>query len=681
MKKKQGLTALSAVLVLFSLLSMVAFAADPSFGNVQFQNLWVQADRLVGSPGVTRPYTWGPSIPAAPNAVSEPYAESPGGQRVVQYFDKARMELNNPATGLVTAGLIVRDLVAGLRQDGDNTFTNLPPSQTQVAGDAVSINPNAPVYASFKNAVTLGNADANSKTSAVGSTITQFIDKAGTVTTITPPESLTVGAYQAETGHNIAKVFEDFKNQRGAVTDPLTGTTIQNQLIYTDNPTARVFGYAISEPFWVNTKIAGVERTVLVQLFQRRVLTYNPALPAGSRVEMGNVGQHYYQWRYVENAGGGTTPPPTPTAPLDYTQYRASYLKTGNIPLGGTGNSLSYSTGGAVIASSPVYDSDKQWAFIGTNGGGVVAVNISNFTNPVQAWRFQPTGVNFNSPLELYNGVIYVGGADGKVYAIKESDGTAAWTSPYAVPGSAKASPLAVDTDTIYFTAADGKLYAITLANATPKWQIQPSGVNLLSTFAPVVASDGRIYVVGNDNKVYAYNKDGSPVVSSSWTATALDDTVLNRPSYANGRLYVATNAGSLYALNSNGTIQSQKTFAGADPIYTSPAIVTVGSNTLVFVGTDGGKVYGLDATNVNSTPLWTFNVPAAAKVQSSVAVVNGFVYFGAQDSKVYKVEASNAANSTTLVSASAAFNTNAPIVNKGYLIIGGSDGPLYVVK
>jgi len=30
------------------------------------------------------------------------------------------------------------------------------------------------------------------------------------------------------------------------------------------------------------------------------VLTYNPAL-SGLKVEMGNLGQHYYKWRYIEN--------------------------------------------------------------------------------------------------------------------------------------------------------------------------------------------------------------------------------------------------------------------------------------------------------------------------------------------------------------------------------------------
>jgi hypothetical protein len=311
---KMLIPALAILAVLFPAL---AHAADPDFGGVsQFRERWVAQDGLVGAAGINRPYTWGPNVPGAPATLAENYADSPGGTRRVLYLDKARMEINNPATGFVTTGLAVKELVSGRRQDGDNVFTTLAPSQTQVAGDPVASNPNTPVYASFQNLVTLGNTDGNSKPNAVGQLINQFVAKNGTVSIITPPENITLGAYQTQTGHNIAAPFEVFKNQRGPVTDPATGATLDNQPIYTNDPTSNVFGLAISEPYWVNTKIAGLDQTVLVQLFERRVLTYNPSLPS-NKVEMGNLGQHYYQWRYVESVGTPATTPPTnpPTVP------------------------------------------------------------------------------------------------------------------------------------------------------------------------------------------------------------------------------------------------------------------------------------------------------------------------------------------------------------------------------
>jgi hypothetical protein len=62
-----------------------------------------------------------------------------------------------------------------------------------------------------------------------------------------------------------------------------------------------VVGYPLSEPFWVRAWVGNAQRDVLVQPFERRVLTYLPDNPAGWQVQMGNIGQHYYQWRYNQS--------------------------------------------------------------------------------------------------------------------------------------------------------------------------------------------------------------------------------------------------------------------------------------------------------------------------------------------------------------------------------------------
>ncbi len=47
---------------------------------------------------------------------------------------------------------------------------------------------------------------------------------------------------------------------------------------------------------------------VLIQAYQRRILTYVPDALASFKVQMGNVGQHYYTWRY-----NNTSPPAVPS--------------------------------------------------------------------------------------------------------------------------------------------------------------------------------------------------------------------------------------------------------------------------------------------------------------------------------------------------------------------------------
>jgi hypothetical protein len=89
----------------------------------------------------------------------------------------------------------------------------------------------------------------------------------------------TIEIYDAVSGHNVPRAFWSYMRAQPA------------DWLY-------LFERPISEAYWTHTKIGGVEQWVLVQLFERRTLTYTPANAPAWQVEMGNVGQHYYLWRY-----------------------------------------------------------------------------------------------------------------------------------------------------------------------------------------------------------------------------------------------------------------------------------------------------------------------------------------------------------------------------------------------
>ena len=63
------------------------------FADPAFQSTWERTDKFVADGLVQRGYFWGPQ----PGAIkTEQYAQGQGGARLVQYFDKSRMEINNP---------------------------------------------------------------------------------------------------------------------------------------------------------------------------------------------------------------------------------------------------------------------------------------------------------------------------------------------------------------------------------------------------------------------------------------------------------------------------------------------------------------------------------------------------------------------------------------------------------
>ena len=67
--------------------------APPAQVTEAFLRVWSRADWPVALKLATRSWTWGPRPLDMRN---EPFAQAPGGQRTVQYFDKARMEVTNP---------------------------------------------------------------------------------------------------------------------------------------------------------------------------------------------------------------------------------------------------------------------------------------------------------------------------------------------------------------------------------------------------------------------------------------------------------------------------------------------------------------------------------------------------------------------------------------------------------
>lgn len=64
---------------------------------------------------------------------------------------------------------------------------------------------------------------------------------------------------------------------------------------FQDEVSLLAIGTAKSEPFFANVKVAGQMLRVIVQLFERRILTYIADNPPALQVERGNIGVHYYR--------------------------------------------------------------------------------------------------------------------------------------------------------------------------------------------------------------------------------------------------------------------------------------------------------------------------------------------------------------------------------------------------
>ena len=272
----------------------VAAAKAPDFSNSLFQANWNRTDKPIADSKTSRSWYWGP----APQTVGfmENYADSPNGKREVQYFDKARMEVNDPSKSTITNGLLVVEMITGRRQDGDKLFTGVNPAAIPIAGDA---NNAWPTYAGLAGvylkpgSLKIGDAENISWNPTGKAQMDAYKDDPATKIAV------------QQNGLGIPAGFWEFLNRKGSVytNGGYSDATISDWLFST--------GLPITEAYWTKVKVGGVEKDVLFQAFERRTLTYTPSNPADYRVEMGNVGMHYVTWRYPKGAPTVSDVPPT----------------------------------------------------------------------------------------------------------------------------------------------------------------------------------------------------------------------------------------------------------------------------------------------------------------------------------------------------------------------------------
>ncbi|HET9494329.1 MAG TPA: cellulase family glycosylhydrolase, partial [Chloroflexia bacterium] len=261
--------------------------APAAFASPLFEGLWARTDGPVASGAAQRSWLWGPS-PGATR--TEQFASGGRRERLVQYFDKARMEVNAAVTDerspwRVTTGLLVSEMVEGRAQVGDNRYRTLAPAQQTVAGDpGVAQNPR---YVDFEDVV------GGEQPDRTGLPITTGLPGHRPLAN-KAPAGVIAAKYIPETARNIPGVLWEYLN--GIEREYAAGAPDGAE------PLSWVYlmGYPITEAYWFDLRIGGKTYPALIQLYQRRVLTYVPAFTEVWRVQMGNVGQDYYQWRYTQ---------------------------------------------------------------------------------------------------------------------------------------------------------------------------------------------------------------------------------------------------------------------------------------------------------------------------------------------------------------------------------------------
>lgn len=299
-----GWTLMAAWMMMFPLLGIFSTVETAQAAALQLDpnmdKTWKRTDLFVAQGTQPRSWLWGPtafSIIAEEYDGSPASGEIPNNRRLVAYYDKSRMEINNPngdrnSKYFVTNGLLVKELISGRRAFGDTRTVAYLSANVPVAGDGTG-NEFSPTYASLQGVASL-RLDQNRASNRTGQLVTSYLERDKG-----PSEDLRFNSYNVTNvqydntfGHNVPKVFWDFMNSTGKVLE--NGQTVDGPVVDWLFST----GYPIMEAYWTKTTVGGQSKDVLLQCFERRCLTYTPSNSSAFQIEMGNVGRHYYEWRY-----------------------------------------------------------------------------------------------------------------------------------------------------------------------------------------------------------------------------------------------------------------------------------------------------------------------------------------------------------------------------------------------
>lgn len=148
------------------------------------------------------------------------------------------------------------------------------------------------------------------------------------------------------------------------------------------------------------------------------------------------------------------------------------------------------------VKSSPTisYKNGKAFIYIGSSSGRFYKFEVVTKRKGLKLkkkWSFKAGAEVYSSPV-FFNGRVYFGSLDGKMYALNEN-GKLAWT--YDTHSTISSSPLITKDEVLVFGAKNAKLYALNAKLGERIWSYKTSNSNIKSNLdaSPVMRNDGLI--------------------------------------------------------------------------------------------------------------------------------------------------------------------------------------------
>ena len=277
-----------------------------------------------------------------------------------------------------------------------------------------------------------------------------------------------------------------------------------------------------------------------------------------------------------------------------------------------------------------------------------------------------PWDFYMSSPV-VADGHVYFGSGDQNVYALNAQTGALEWK--FATNDTVHGSPAIVD-HVIYIGSWDSNLYALDAATGKEKWRFKagedPDKFNQVGFQSSPTVVDGIVYIGCRDSHVYAID---AATGQKKWEYSTGIYWVSNTPAVVNGVVYVGTTPFTALDAKTGKLLYEFKPGVG---VFSSPAV----SGGMVYFGGLTGNLFALDTATGKMA--WEFKTDGAKNDPfkligpdgkwSSTAFPSSFNDFGDMYINMYK-------------RFTIGWILSSPVVDKGEVIFGSTDGNLYVLQ
>ncbi|WP_276257303.1 PQQ-binding-like beta-propeller repeat protein [Haloglomus litoreum] len=334
-------------------------------------------------------------------------------------------------------------------------------------------------------------------------------------------------------------------------------------------------------------------------------------------------------------------------------------------PTGNVGVEWAFDTGTAQpMGSSPAVVDGT--VYVGHADGGVYAVDAASGEEVWSATTGDP--IRWSSPT-VADGTVYIGSTDDHFYAFDAGSGDLLWR--HETRSDVNSSPVVAD-GRVFFATDAGYVYGLDSLTGSVVWETpRPVGGRIQSGLA---AADGTVYVTGG--QVIAFDAASG---AEQWRAGSGANQPPNGTPTVAGDLVLGEFGQYLGAVTTDGEELGGAYRYGVNG-WGSPAV----AGDTVYVATKGYSpdptVHAVEirASNVTMKATVAWQATTGRGIFSSPAVVDGTVYVASSAPSVAAFGAEDGAERWRLEVPVSDYSS--PAVVDGRLYVGGIDGKLYAL-